>query len=82
MPRRVGIRLLAGIAFMGAIAAGAFVPASLAAPVVLAGATVIDVRAGGAVPGRDIVVEGDTIVAVGPAGSVRVPRGARRIDGR
>lgn len=32
-------------------------------------------------PGMTIVVKGDRITAVGPAAEVRVPRGAKRIDG-
>lgn len=51
---------------------------------VLAGATVIDVERGVAIPRQDIVIRGDRIVAVRPTGSAPAPRGARiiRAEGR
>jgi imidazolonepropionase-like amidohydrolase len=47
---------------------------------VLTHITVIDVRAGVARPGMTLVVTGDRISDVGPAGQVSVPEGARVID--
>ncbi|HSE28067.1 MAG TPA: amidohydrolase family protein [Gemmatimonadales bacterium] len=44
--------------------------------------TVIPMDRERALPRHTVVVEGDRIVAVGPSGSVRVPPGARRVDGR
>jgi imidazolonepropionase-like amidohydrolase len=57
-------------------------PAAKAEPLAIVGARIIDVERGRAGAPATVVVEGDTIVAAGPAGRVRVPRGARRIDGR
>lgn len=50
--------------------------------VAITNVTVIDVARGRRVPGRTVVTAGDRIVAVGPARTVRVPTGARRVDGR
>ena len=43
--------------------------------------TVIPMDADRMLPGHTVLVRGDRIVAVGPAGSVEVPAGAERIDG-
>lgn len=43
--------------------------------------SLLDGTGGLAKPGMTIVVKGDRITAVGPAAEVRVPRGAKRIDG-
>jgi len=43
--------------------------------------SLLDGTGGLAIPGMTIVVKGDRITAVGPAAEVRVPRGAKRIDG-
>lgn len=44
--------------------------------------TVIPMTDQRALPGHTVLVRGDRIVAVGPAASVAVPAGARRVDGR
>src|SRR5689334_12810144 len=44
--------------------------------------TVIDVDRGRRLPGHTVVVRGERIAAVGPAGKVIIPRGARVVDGR
>jgi hypothetical protein len=43
--------------------------------------TVVDVTGGPSRPGQTVVVSGERIVSVGPGASVRVPRGARVVDG-
>ena len=48
----------------------------------IAGATVIDVRSGVAVPETTLVIRGNEIVEVGPAGKVRVPDGSSVVDGK
>jgi imidazolonepropionase-like amidohydrolase len=52
------------------------------APVAITRVTVIDVARGRRVPGQTVVVRGARLTAVGPAARVRVPAGARVIDGR
>ncbi len=47
---------------------------------VLAGARLIDGRGGPPVENATVVVDGERIVAAGPASSVKLPRGARRLD--
>lgn len=47
---------------------------------VIAGATIIDVRTGDRLPRHAIVMRGDTIIAVGPMDDVESPRGATVID--
>lgn len=44
--------------------------------------TVIPMDSERTLPGHTVLVQGDRIIAVGPAASVAVPNGARRIDGR
>lgn len=62
--------------------------AALAAPAVGQGTyafvdvTVLPMDRLGTQPGQTVVVEDGEITAVGPAGSVRVPNGATRIEGR
>lgn len=46
------------------------------------GATVIDVRDGSHIADAAIVIESGRITAVGPAGDVRIPPGARLVDAR
>ncbi|HEX2205983.1 MAG TPA: amidohydrolase family protein [Longimicrobium sp.] len=52
------------------------------APVAITHATVIDVERGRPVRDQTVVVSGGRITAVGPAGRVAVPAGARVVDGR
>src|SRR5207248_10580167 len=47
----------------------------------IAGVTVIDATGAPARPGMTVVVTGDRITAVGKSGEVRVPEGARVVDG-
>ena len=78
------------IRFFGSLAlAATLIPATLAAqataqqPVTtFENVTVIPLDRDGAVPGQTVVVRGEKIVSVGPAGRARVPAGATRIDGR
>ena len=43
--------------------------------------TVIDVEAGEVRPGRTVLIEGETIVKIGPQAEVQPPAGARVVDG-
>jgi imidazolonepropionase-like amidohydrolase len=51
-------------------------------PVAIVHARIIDGRGGAPIEDGTVVVRGDRIVAVGPAGTVAVPAGARRIEAR
>lgn len=57
-------------------------PASTPAVVVFEHARVVDVAAGTAVDDQDVLVRDGAIGAVGPSGTLEVPDGASRIDGR
>ena len=50
-------------------------------PLALRGIAVVDVRAGRIVPDQTVVIDGDRIREVGRAAAVRVPAGARALDG-
>jgi imidazolonepropionase-like amidohydrolase len=63
-------------------AAVLFQPGAKAEPLAIVGARIVDVERGRIGPPSTVVIEGDAIVAIGPAGQVRVPREARRVDGR
>jgi imidazolonepropionase-like amidohydrolase len=54
----------------------------LAQAVVLQGARLIDGTGAPPVDNATVVIEGERIVAVGPAGKVAVPKGARSVDAR
>ncbi|MGE0441369.1 MAG: amidohydrolase family protein [Gemmatimonadales bacterium] len=57
-------------------------PAALAqGPVAVVDVAVIDPIRGTVTPGQTVVMDGDTIVAVGPSRSTPVPRGARSVPG-
>jgi len=43
--------------------------------------TVIDIASGARAPGSTVLISGSRISAVGPADAVRIPAGARRVDG-
>jgi len=69
-----------------ALAAGAVVPAAACAQpasdaTAFVNVTVVPMDSERALPGHTVLVQGDRIVAVGPAASVAVPAGARRVDG-
>lgn len=48
--------------------------------IVLRGGTVVTMKGAEVIPNADVVVSGNRITAVGPRGSVAVPRGARIVD--
>ena len=50
------------------------------AVVALVGGTLIDGNSGAPLPGATVIIKGDRIAAVGPAGDVAIPEGAERID--
>jgi imidazolonepropionase-like amidohydrolase len=52
-----------------------------AAPVAFTHVAVIDTEKGTAQPDATVVVEGNRITAVGPSGEVRIPAGARIVEG-
>ncbi|MBW3569883.1 MAG: amidohydrolase family protein [Gemmatimonadetes bacterium] len=60
---------------------GSSSPPTPAATLAITHVTVVDVTGGPARPGQTVLVSGDRIVAVGPAAQVRVPRGARVVEG-
>jgi imidazolonepropionase-like amidohydrolase len=57
-----------------------FVPCALSAQIVLAPARVFDAPRGTLHDGWVVVINGDKIVAVGPASSVAAPPGAKQVD--
>lgn len=74
-------RLYQGLALvvLGAAALAVAIP-SQAQVTALTGATVIDGNGGAPIHNGVIVIDGKRLVAVGPAASVSIPAGARRID--
>lgn len=50
-------------------------------PLVLTHTTIVDVRTGTLRADQTIVAQGDRITAVGASGEVKIPEGARRVDG-
>ncbi|HVG46441.1 MAG TPA: amidohydrolase family protein [Longimicrobium sp.] len=75
--------LLLGISLAAAVCASAAVRATAAAPGTLAirHVSVVDVTGGPTRADQTVLVQGNRIVAVGPAAGVRVPAGARVVDG-
>ena len=57
-------------------------PASDTTVTAFVGVTVVPMDAERTLPGQTVIVRGDRVAEVGPAASVRVPDGARRVDGR
>ena len=83
------LRVLAAPALACAALAGCAKPAPLVtipahppAAVVFENTGVLDVATGTIAAGQDVVVRGGTIAAVGASGTIAVPEGAVRIDGR
>jgi imidazolonepropionase-like amidohydrolase len=74
MNRQTGARLCLAL-----LLCGASLPA-LAQVTVIQGGTLIDGNGGAPVADSVVVIEGNTITAAGPAGSVQVPAGATVID--
>jgi imidazolonepropionase-like amidohydrolase len=61
------------------LAGGADEAARLAA---ITGVSIIDVEAGAVLPDRTVLIEGETVMSVGPAAGTAPPAGARLVDGR
>lgn len=57
-------------------------PARTTTPLAIANVTVVDVRASRLVPSQTVLVNSGRIVAVGPAGSIAIPRTAKILDAR
>ena len=70
------------IVVMALVSCGLASVAAAAPRLVLDGVTVVDTRTGKLTPNRAVVVEGDTITRIVPAGSVKAAAGDRRIDAR
>lgn len=49
--------------------------------IIITGVTVIDVRSGKQLPAQSVVIRNDRIESVGPAKKIKIPEGARVIDG-
>ena len=43
--------------------------------------TVVDIASGARAPGSTVIITGNRITAVGPSASIKIPSGARRVDG-
>jgi imidazolonepropionase-like amidohydrolase len=76
-------RLLLGGLVAAAACSPAGAPPAATGPNTLAvtHVTVVDVAGGASRADQTVLLAGDRIVAVGPAAGVRVPRGARAVDG-
>lgn len=76
--------LLRNVVLAGVVASLAVVPGEVGAQgqqaLVIQGATLIDGNGGVPVPNSVIVIEGNTITAVGRAGTVQIPAGAQTLD--
>ena len=68
--------MLAACASLAALSS----PAAAPPPRAIVGGIVVDVEAGRAIPDAIILIEGERIVAVGPAAQVRLPAGVELID--
>ncbi len=69
---------------LGALAALAMATAVTASPLprAIVGGTIVDLDTGRAIPDATILVEGERIVAMGPAATVALPAQVERIDAR
>jgi imidazolonepropionase-like amidohydrolase len=74
-------KLLPGIALAACVAAAARSTAAPPATLAIRHVSVVDVTGGATRPDQTVLVQGSRIVAAGPAASVRVPAGARIVDG-
>jgi imidazolonepropionase-like amidohydrolase len=82
MKRSVIMSLLAA-AVLSACSASAPTPPPVAANrYTIVGVSVVDVETGTTSPGQTVIVADETIEAIGPAVDVRIPAGARTIDGQ
>lgn len=81
-----GLGLLADVCPAAGVPNATFplAPPPVGPPIVIVGASVVDVIEGRVIPDAVIVVEGSRIAAVGPAKVVKIPDGARilRLDGQ
>jgi imidazolonepropionase-like amidohydrolase len=80
IPNRMVLNLASGLAF-GVLwaAAAAAAPATVSATA-LVGGTVVPVDGSAEIPNATVLIEGERIVAVGPAGSTAVPPGAKVVS--
>ena len=72
-----GALLLSGLY----VATASAQPASTAQELAIIRVTVVDVERGRLVPNQDVLVRGDRILSVSPAGQAMLVSGVRRIDG-
>ncbi|HEU0298761.1 MAG TPA: amidohydrolase family protein [Longimicrobium sp.] len=79
---RLSRALSAAALLLGAALPSAACAQSATDAIAFENVTVIPMTNDRALPGHTVLVQGDRIVAVGPAASVAVPAGARRVDGR
>ena len=81
---RFGRLSIAGLLAAGPARAQVAVPgmATEAAPLVIRGATVIDVEKGSRVSDQTLVIAGNRIRALGPTSTIAVPPTAHVVDGR
>lgn len=82
MPHSRSASVLALVALAAACAAPPVPSSGAAGSVAFVDVTVVPLDREGTLDHQTVVVSGDRIVALGPAGSTRVPSGATRIDGR
>ena len=75
----MGIRTQWLMAFAASLCASAAFAQTAAPSTALVGGTVVDIDTGKSIPDAVVVITGDRITAVGPAATVSVPEGARRV---
>jgi len=79
------LKLTLAVSFLSLLAAGCLL-LSCAAPqenaLAIVHVTVVDMAGAAPRPDQDVIVKTQRIAAVGPSGSIAVPRGARIVDGR
>src|SRR5678815_2610360 len=77
-----GMTLLKTVAIAVSLACTTPRPTRAQTAIALTGVAVVDGRDSTPRPNQTVIVRGNRIVAVGPAGSTRAPEGARVVDGR